>query len=214
MDIAKFKKKPIVGILRGAKDDIIAPLTGTVISAGLETIEITMNTDNAHNLIRAMVKEAGSCLTVGAGTVLTMGELHSALDAGATFIVMPVLFREGLEYCVKNKIPVFPGALTPQEIYDAWRSGATMVKVFPAKVFGPEYFKEIRGPFKDIDLLACGGVTPENMKDYFASGANAVSFGASVFKKEWMANKDLESISRCISGYIQNYFKIIVDKTA
>ncbi len=214
MDIAKFKKKPIIGILRGAKHESIAPLTGTVISAGLETIEITMNTDNAANLIRAMVKEGGSCLTVGAGTVLTMDELHSALDAGAAFIVMPVLFREGLEYCVKNNIPVFPGALTPQEIYDAWRSGATMVKVFPAKVFGPEYFKEIRGPFKDIELLACGGVTPENMKDYFASGANAVSFGASVFKKEWMANKDFGSISRCIDAFIQNYFKIVVDKNA
>ncbi|MFA6078507.1 MAG: bifunctional 4-hydroxy-2-oxoglutarate aldolase/2-dehydro-3-deoxy-phosphogluconate aldolase [Candidatus Omnitrophota bacterium] len=214
MDIAKFKKLPVIGILRGAKPESIAPLTGAVISAGLETIEITMNTDNAHLQIREMVKEARSHLTVGAGTVLTMDELHSALDAGATFIVMPVLFREGVEYCVKNKIPVFPGALTPQEISNAWQAGATMVKVFPAKYFGPGYFKEIRGPFKDIQLLACSGVTPENMKDYFANGANAVSFGASIFKKEWMENKDFDSISRNVSSFIRNYFKILVDKSA
>ncbi len=214
MDIAKFKKKPIVGILRGATLDLIAPLTDAVISGGLETIEITMNTDNAARLIRAMVQAARSRLTVGAGTVLTMDQLHSALDAGATFIVMPILFHEGVQYCVRHNIPVFPGALTAQEIYNAWQAGATMVKVFPAKVFGPEYFKEIRGPFNEIQLLACGGVTPENMKDYFANGASAVSFGASVFKKEWLANKDLESIERCIGGYIQKYFKIVVDKRA
>jgi len=115
--------------------------------------------------------------------VLTLQDLESALGSGAGFIVLPVLVRAVVEYCVKNKIPVFPGALTPQEIYQAYASGATMVKVFPAKFFGPEYFREIKGPFNKIELLACGGVTPENLKNYFASGANAVTFGASVLRR-------------------------------
>lgn len=204
MDLNRFKKKPLMGIMRGVKPDEIDPLAEAMISAGLETIEITMNTEGAGALIRSMVKAAKGRLAVGAGTVLAMADLKSALDAGATFIVMPALIRDVAEYCVKNKIPVFPGALTPQEIYDAWHAGASMVKVFPAKVFGPEYFREIKGPFNNIELLACAGVTPENMKDYFKCGASAVSFGASVFKREWLDRKDFRSVSGRIRDYVNN----------
>jgi 2-dehydro-3-deoxyphosphogluconate aldolase/(4S)-4-hydroxy-2-oxoglutarate aldolase len=203
VDITKFRKKPLMGIMRGVKTDDIEPLAEAAISAGLETIEITMNTDNAPTLIRSMVRAAKGRLAIGAGTVLTMEDLKAALDAGATFIVMPVLIRDVAEICVKNKIPVFPGALSPQEIYDAWQAGAAMVKIFPAKLFGPEYFREIKGPFDKIELLACAGVTPENMKDYFTCGASAVSFGASVFKREWLDKKDFKSIANRIKDYVK-----------
>jgi 2-dehydro-3-deoxyphosphogluconate aldolase/(4S)-4-hydroxy-2-oxoglutarate aldolase len=131
---------------------------------------------------------------VGAGTVLDTDDLQRALDAGATFIVMPTLVREVVERCRASGIPVFPGALTPQEIFDAWRAGATMVKVFPAGTFGPGYLKEIKGPFRDIEFLACGGVNAENMGDYFAAGASAVAFGASVFRTEWLTERDYQRI--------------------
>lgn len=204
MDIKRFIKKPVLGIVRGADADVIEPLTECVISAGLETIEITMNTEGAPALIRKCVKAASGRLTVGAGTVLDVGSLRSALDSGATFIVTPVLVPDVTAYCVKNKIPVFPGALTPTEVYAAWNAGASMVKVFPAGVFGPGYFAELKGPFADIKLLACGGVRPENMKDYFKAGADAVSFGASVFRKDWLEKKDFASISGLIRKYIDN----------
>jgi len=202
MDIAVFKKKPVLGILRGVESELIAPLMETVILAGLETIEITMNTPDAAELIQKAKKVAGSRLVLGAGTVLTQEDLKSALGSGASFIVLPVLVKEIVEYCVKNKIPVFPGALTPQEIYQAHLSGATMVKVFPAKFFGPEYFSQIRGPFNKIELLACAGVTPENLKDYFTSGANAVTFGASVFRRDWLAAKDFKAIGQAVKKFI------------
>ncbi len=202
MDVVKFKAKPILGILRGADKSNIAPLVETVISAGLGTLEITMNTPNAPELIKIAKKVSGERLTLGAGTVLNLKDLKLALASKASFIVMPVLVQEVAAYCVKRKIPVFPGALTPQEIYQAWDAGATMVKVFPAKFFGPEYFKEIKGPFDQIKLLACGGVTPENLKDYFNSGASAVTFGASVFRKEWLAAKDYKSIGQAVKCFI------------
>lgn len=202
MDIEKFKKRPVLGILRGIESDLLEPLTETVISSGLGAIEITMNTKGAGGLISKMARCAKGRITVGAGTVLDKDLLREALDAGATFIVMPVLIEDVIEYCVKNKIPVFPGALTPQEIYNAWNAGATMVKVFPSGFFGPAYFKEIKGPFNDIELLACGGVTPENMKDYFSGGASAVAFGASVFKKEWLAKRDFAGIGASVKRYM------------
>ncbi|MDD5166596.1 MAG: bifunctional 4-hydroxy-2-oxoglutarate aldolase/2-dehydro-3-deoxy-phosphogluconate aldolase, partial [Candidatus Omnitrophica bacterium] len=178
-------------------------LIKTVISSGLKTLEITMNTKDAPQLIRRAKGIAQKRLVLGAGTVLGMDSLKRALDSGATFIVMPVLIKDVLGYCVKNKIPAFPGALTPQEIYSAWDAGATMVKVFPAKFFGPDYFREIKGPFNNIELLACAGVTAQNMNEYFASGASAVSFGASVFKKKWLENKDYQSIGSAIEAYLE-----------
>lgn len=202
MNIAEFKKKPIIGILRGIEADCIEPLAETVISAGLGAIEITMNTKGAAGLIGKMVRCAKGRISVGAGTVLDKDSLKTALDAGAEFIVMPVLVEDVVKYCVKNNIPVFPGALTPQEIYNAWTAGATMVKVFPSNFFGPAYFKEIKGPFNDIELLACGGVRPENLKEYFSCGASAAAFGGSVFKKEWLAKKDFASIGAAVKRYV------------
>lgn len=208
MDVAEFKKLPILGILRDIDPDIIEPLTEAIISNGLKTIEITMNTKDAPELIRKAIKVSKNKLKVGAGTVLTIESLKSALSVGATFIVMPTLVSDVMKYCLRNKIPVFPGALTPQEIYNAWDSKATMVKVFPAKFFGPEYFKEIRGPFNNIELLACGGVTPQNLRDYFLNGASAVSFGASVFKKEWLIKRDFQSIGQSIKDYLESFKEI------
>ena len=208
MDIINFKEKPVLGILRGADSSIIEPLIETVISAGLKTLEITMNTAGAAELIKKAKQVSGGRLVLGAGTVLSMQDLNLALKSGATFIVMPVLIKDVVRYCVKNKIAVFPGALSPQEIYQAWDAGATMVKVFPAKFFGPEYFREIKGPFNKIELLACGGVTSENLRDYFACGANAVTFGASVFKKDWLANKDFKSIGQAVNDFINTWERL------
>jgi 2-dehydro-3-deoxyphosphogluconate aldolase/(4S)-4-hydroxy-2-oxoglutarate aldolase len=186
MDITRFKKKPLMGIFRGLTKDTVEPVVESAVSAGLETLELTMNTPDASEIIKAMVASSRGRLMIGAGTVLGMEQLTAALSAGAGFIVSPVVVEDVVTYCQKNSVPVFPGALTPAEIYRAWRLGATMVKVFPAKVFGPSYFKEIKGPFNDIELLACGGITVENMKEFFSCGASAAAFGASIFKKEWM----------------------------
>ncbi|MFC1576314.1 bifunctional 4-hydroxy-2-oxoglutarate aldolase/2-dehydro-3-deoxy-phosphogluconate aldolase [Candidatus Omnitrophota bacterium] len=202
MDLAQFKTLPLMGILRGVKPDRLTPLLESVISSRLKTVEITMNTPAAPELIRQAVNISKNRLTIGAGTVLTTDDLKRALDAGAGFIVLPTLVPEVVEHCAQNKIPVFPGAFTPQEIYTAWRAGASMVKVFPAKFFGPEYFKEIKGPFKDIELLACGGVNPENISSFFACGASAVAFGASVFKPDWIEKRDFSNIEKCIKGLI------------
>lgn len=205
MDVKNFKRLPILGILRGITKEAIEPLVEAACASGLQTIEITMNTASACSLIRQAVRVSRQRLTIGAGTVTSMKTLKTALAAGATFIVMPILIKDVVRYCVKNRIPVFPGALTPREIYNAWDAGATMVKVFPSGFFGPEYFKEIKAPFADIQLLACGGVRPENMKDYFSNGASAVSFGASVFKKEWLAKKDYTSIKKAIKRFTAGY---------
>ena len=194
MELSDFKKCPVLGILRGITEEMVSPVLEAAIASGLRAIEITMNTDNAPRLITTMAKAANGRLAVGAGTVLTLKDLDSALDAGATFIVSPVLVPEVAERCVAGKIPFFPGALTPQEIYRAWQAGATMVKVFPANQTGPGYFKDIKGPFNDIELLACGGVNKDTVRDFFLNKASAVAFGGSIFRPELLKNQDYKEI--------------------
>jgi len=204
MDVGRFKKLPILGILRCSANAPVEDLVEAVVSSGLETIEIAMNSGDAANLIRRAVKASGKRLMIGAGTVLTTDILKEALDAGAGFIVIPTLVKDVIDSCVKRKIPVFPGAFTPQEVYNAWNAGAAMVKVFPAAMFGPAYIKELKAPFDKIELLACGGITPDNIKPYFQNGASAVAFGGSVFKKEWLEKRDFESIRHSIKNLIDH----------
>ncbi len=205
MNLSEFEKLPIMGILRDIKIEVIDELIDAIALSGLKTIEIAMNSNSADKLLARAIKAAGSRLFIGAGTVLTVDDLNKAVNLGATFIVLPIFVLEVVERCKNSKIPVFPGAFTPQEVYNAYSNGAAMVKVFPAKLLGPAYIKELKGPFKDIKLLACGGVTEDSIGDFFRAGACAVAFGSSIFKSEELKNKDFKSIKKSIESLIQKY---------
>lgn len=204
MDLVRFRKKPVLGILRGIPEKSIGPLLDAIMASGLEAVEFAMNSENAVRLIKKAVRYSGGKLMIGAGTVLSMADLKTALRAGATFIVSPVVIRPVIRYCTKHKVPVFPGALTPAEIYEAWQAGATMIKVFPASCFGPGYFREIKGPFPQIELLACSGVTPRDMKNYFENGASAIAVGSSVFRKDWIAAGKFHLVRRRLQAYLRD----------
>ena len=191
-----------MGIVRGVSIKAIEPLMEAVIEAGLEAIEITMNTSDAPDLIERAVKASSGRIPVGAGTVLSLEDMSAAAGAGASFIVMPSFIEEVVTSCAEKSIPVFPGALTPTEVLRAWDAGASMVKVFPSSAFGPSYFKALKGPFNNIELMAVGGVNLENIEEYFLSGASAVAFGASVFKPEWLESGDFDSIGSLVKEYV------------
>ncbi len=194
-----------MGILRGIRHLETAPLAEAIIRSGLNAVEITMNTKGAAAMMADMKKSLGGRAVMGAGTVLSMDQLRAALDSGASFIVTPVFVEDVVSYCVKHSIPVFPGALTPSEIYRAWCAGAAMVKVFPSKFFGPEYFSQIKGPFEDIELLACGGISPENISAFVKNDVSAFAFGASVFRREWLDKGDYDSVTAAIKDLIGSY---------
>jgi 2-dehydro-3-deoxyphosphogluconate aldolase/(4S)-4-hydroxy-2-oxoglutarate aldolase len=185
-----FHQKPIIGILRSVPGDIIQQIIPLYLKAGFTTIEITMNTAGAEQLIGEAVEAYGRELNVGAGTVCTEKEVGRALDAGASFIVTPILNESVIRTCVENRIPVFPGAYTPTEIYTAWNLGASMVKVFPANRLGPEYIQEVKAPLSQIKLVPTGGVTVNNFTDFFKAGADGVGMGSQLFNKSLLASRD------------------------
>ena len=197
---------PVVGILRDIPQGSESLCAETAAKCGLKAIEVTMNTNSAAEIISALKSAAKPFgIRVGAGTVRNMRDLEAALDAGAEFIVSPNTVEAVIRKCVEENIPDIPGALTPTEIQSAYEFGASCVKIFPVShVGGPSYIKALRGPFRDIPLLACGGVSTENVADYFKSGVNLVAFGASIFKPARMQANDWETIGKNLSIFIES----------
>ena len=189
-----FKREPVLGIVRGVPENNLEGVFNTARDAGLKFLEITLNTDHAFRLIESAVKKYEGSLCIGAGTVRNREQAEQAVASGARFLVSPTLSDNVAAYCGKQALPYFPGALTPSEIEKAWQAGASMVKVFPASQWGPQYFRELKGPFEDVPLMAVGGVTPENIPAYFSSGASAVAVGGSVFSQSRMVNGEFSKI--------------------
>lgn len=200
-----FDSAPIVAIFRNLDSDDLLQVAHCFKVAGLSTMEITLNSKNATEDIARLVKEFGDELNIGAGTVCDMDDLHAALGAGAQFIVTPILDQEVIQYCVANQVPVFPGAFTPTEIYTAWKLGANMVKVFPSATLGPGFIKDLLGPLDDIKLLPTGGVSIDNVSDYFKAGASGVGVGSAVVPKSFLQNKDWEGLKEHLSQFLKAY---------
>jgi 2-dehydro-3-deoxyphosphogluconate aldolase/(4S)-4-hydroxy-2-oxoglutarate aldolase len=171
---------PIIGILRGFTLEQLPNILGAVARGGLRNVEITMNSPSATEQIRL----AGDQLNVGAGTVTSLKLLDEALEAGAKFIVTPTVNTDVITRCAREQIPVFPGAFSPTEIFQAWELGATMVKIFPAETGGAAYVRAIRGPFPNIGLLPTGGVDLRTAEDYLKAGAAGLGVGSPLFNKE------------------------------
>ena len=204
MDLDRFRQLPLMGILRGGDLSVVEPLVETLVDAGLETLEITMNTVGASEMIRAANNVSGGRLMIGAGTVLSAGDVKRASNAGAGFIVSPVLVEEVANECSTRQLPSFPGALTPSEVFKAWQAGAAMVKVFPASAFGPGYLRELKGPFDDVSLLACGGVNADNASEFLAAGASALAFGGSIFSPRRLEERDFGAIAADVSALVDS----------
>jgi 2-dehydro-3-deoxyphosphogluconate aldolase / (4S)-4-hydroxy-2-oxoglutarate aldolase len=189
-----FNKAPLVGVIRNVSPEDVKRILPIYREAGLTTVEITMNTPGATDMIRYALENEHYGLNIGAGTVCTKDDLDAALDAGAQFIVTPVLSKKVIKSCVKKGVPVFPGAYTPTEIFQAWSWGASMVKIYPATALGPGYIKDVKAPMNQLKLLPTGGVSLENMDAFLKAGANGLGIGGQLFDKKLIQDKDWDGL--------------------
>ena len=141
-----FNKAPIVSIFRNLNSDDLLNVAQCFQESGLSTMEITLNSKNATDDIERLVKEYGSILNIGAGTVCSMEDLHLALNAGAQFIVTPILDKEVIQYCVKETIPIFPGAFTAN--IHGLEAGCQYGKSISFRSFRARVHKRCIGPFR------------------------------------------------------------------
>ena len=168
----------VVAIGRGLPSERIERIAEGLVAGGIRAFEITLNSPEAVSAIASLAERWGERLLVGAGTVLDVEGAAEAADAGARFIVSPHTDAVLIDWAVGRGLPVFPGAFSPTEILTAWRAGATAVKLFPASVAGPAFVREFRGPFRDVPLIATGGVTIESAPAFLSAGAVAVGMGS------------------------------------
>jgi len=189
-DLGTFRSMPLIAILRNQHLAQIAPLVSAISDGGFHALEITMNSPQATDQIRAAIACAPEKTMIGAGTVTTLEELDDAHQAGATFIVTPVVVPGIITECVRRGLPIFPGALTPSEIHTAHQLGATMVKLFPAHRLGAGYLRDIKAPLSSIPILATGGITPENIPEYVQAGAEGFGIGSPLISKEHIVAQD------------------------
>ncbi|GAB3938287.1 bifunctional 4-hydroxy-2-oxoglutarate aldolase/2-dehydro-3-deoxy-phosphogluconate aldolase [Larkinella terrae] len=197
-----FKKTPIIGIVRNLSAEDVMRIFPIYRNAGLTTIEITLNTPGAEELIRFGLKQEKTGLNIGAGTVCTEQDLERALAAGAQFIVTPIINENVIKTCVEHGIPIFPGAFSPSEIYRAWSLGAPMVKVFPAASLGVNYIKEVKGPLNQVKLVPTGGVGLANMADFLKAGADGLGIGGQLFDSKLIKKKDDDSLKSHFEKFI------------
>lgn len=193
--LAALRAQRLLGILRDAPIASLPDLAATVREAGLAFLEVAMNTADAAAQIALLRRHLDGFCQIGAGTVLDVPTAERAIAAGATFLVSPCFARSVQDFADAHGIPTLPGAFTPQEVWNAHQGGAAIVKLFPAKsAGGPAYVKELRGPFRDIPLLACGGVSPANAADYLKAGTDALAFGGSVFALARLSAGDFDGV--------------------
>lgn len=193
---------PVIGIVRGVEARFFGDLMNRAFAAGLQAIEITMNTKDALHIVSSLGPDVPDGKLLGIGTVRNREEAEKAIGAGAMFLVTPNTDTGVIEYANSSKVPVISGALTPTEVYAAWSAGADMVKVFPCSPFGPDYIRDLLGPFERVPLVAVGGVTAENLKDYFDAGATAVGASTSLFGRKAVKEGNLEEIARNVKRFV------------
>ena len=205
-NIDLFEKAPIIGILRNFSEETIKTILPIYFKSGFSSVEITMNSPKAIEIIKSSVKDFPN-MNIGAGTVCTMKELDLVCEAGASFVVSPILSSEIIKKSVERKVAIFPGALTPNEIFKAHNLGATAIKVFPVSSLGPKYVKDLMAPLNNLKLIPVGGISKKNIKKFFENGSYGVGMGSSLFSKKLISNNSINKLSehfKSILNEIQN----------
>jgi 2-dehydro-3-deoxyphosphogluconate aldolase/(4S)-4-hydroxy-2-oxoglutarate aldolase len=164
-----------------------------------------MTVPGAVEIIRHLSTAVPPDVLIGAGTVVDEVTANQVIDAGATFVVGPVLNLGVISLCRKRDVAVMPGCYTPTEILTAWNAGADIIKVFPATTLGPKYLKDLRGPFPDIRLMPTGGVTIDNVGEWITAGACAVGVGSDLLDKKAIDEERYEVLTERASRMVQNF---------
>lgn len=200
MNIKNFPKVTI--ILRGYTYSQAETVIKALLQSKVNSVEITMNTENAIDMIHDFHEKYGDKIHIGAGTVTTLQNAKKAINAGAEFILSPVLLsKEIIDHCKENSVITVPGAMSPTEIYKSFEDGADIVKVFPAVECGSRFFKDVKAPLGELPLMAVGGVNKENAKEFFTKGADFLGIGSGVFNKDDILNENVEGLIKSLKEF-------------
>jgi 2-dehydro-3-deoxyphosphogluconate aldolase/(4S)-4-hydroxy-2-oxoglutarate aldolase len=192
--VERIRQERIVAVLRRLDD--VHPVVDALAGAGVGVVEVTLDAASALADIEGL-RERGD-VTVLAGTVRTPEDVDAAVAAGAEACVSPAFSGAVVARCHHLAVPVIPGAFTATEVEAAWRAGAAIVKLFPARLGGPPYVRDLLAPLADVPLLPTGGVDAANAADYLRAGAAAVGVGS------WLTSGDVVARAQELVAAVQS----------
>jgi 2-dehydro-3-deoxyphosphogluconate aldolase / (4S)-4-hydroxy-2-oxoglutarate aldolase len=194
----------IVPVVRASSAREARIAAEAVCKGGIPIVEITMTVPGAVDVIRELVKSAGSEILIGAGTVLNVDDARRCLDAGAQFLVSPGFNRATVEFAARESKLIMAGALTPTEIIEAWTAGSDLVKVFPCgQVGGAKYIKALKGPLPQVPLVPTGGVNLSTAAEFIEAGAAALGIGGELVQAEALKSNKPELIVETARKFLE-----------
>jgi 2-dehydro-3-deoxyphosphogluconate aldolase / (4S)-4-hydroxy-2-oxoglutarate aldolase len=190
-----LQRTRIVAIVRLERYDQAVEVTRALVAGGITVIEFTHTGTGVDDAVSAARATLGDQAQIGVGTVLDAGVAAASIDAGAQFVVTPVVRPAVISACRSRGVSVLCGALTPTEALAAHEAGADMIKIFPARAVGPQYLRDILAPLPMLRLVPTGGIGPENTQAYLHAGAIAVGVGGNLVTPQAVARGDWDQIT-------------------
>ena len=194
----------VVAIIRLKDPGQVSEVAAALMNGGVRALEITMTVPGAIDLIRTIAPTVPADFRLGAGTVLDAPTANACIEAGASFIVSPVLRREVIAACRERDVPAMPGCFSPTEILEAWDAGAGIVKVFPATKLGPGFLRDVHGPLPQVKLMPTGGVTVDNAAEWIRAGAVSVGVGSALIDPADLAAGNYAAIAARARELVDN----------
>ncbi len=180
----------VVAIIRADNSEQLIDACRALLDGGISAIEITMTTPNALQVIADVCRTFGHQVLAGVGSVLDTRTAREAIEAGAEYVITPVLKPDVIAFCNQREKPIFAGSYTPTEAQTAFELGADFIKIFPADTLGPKYIAALRGPLPHLKIVPTGGVDATTAGDFIRAGCSAVAAGSSLVSKEILKNRD------------------------
>ncbi|KMK74434.1 2-dehydro-3-deoxyphosphogluconate aldolase [Alkalihalobacillus pseudalcaliphilus] len=181
----------------------VEAIADALVAGGVKGLEVTLDSENALEIITNLNKRFGTRAIVGAGTVLHATQAEEAIAAGAKFVFAPILDEETIQVAKSHGVLAIPGVFTPSEAHRAMQYGADLVKVFPAECVGPSFIKSIGGPLSHVKMMPTGGVNLDTIEAFIRAGAVAVGAGGSLLNKQLIEKKDWVGLQSLAAAFIQ-----------
>lgn len=177
--IETVKKIGVVAVIRGNTPDEAVQISEACIAGGVTAIEVAFTTPRAHEAILTLSEKYkdNAQVVIGAGTVLDAETARMAILNGAAFVVSPAFDEATIKLCNRYRVACMPGTTTIQGVIQALELGADIVKVFPGEVVGSKFIKAVKGPLPQAQMMPTGGVSIDNVAEWFKAGAVAVGAG-------------------------------------
>src|SRR6266446_1248635 len=200
--MSRLTNPGIIAVVRARKAEQVLPVSEALIAGGVIAIEITMTTPNAIEAIRETGRKIGARGVMGVGTVLDAQTCRDAIEAGAEFVVSPILRPEIAKAAHAFDRPVMLGAYTPTEAQLAHEAGADFIKIFPADGLGPNYIKALRAPLPHLRIIPTGIARPEDVGAFLSAGCDAVGLGSLLVKQSILREGNWRELTRLAREFV------------